>query len=87
MVTEFEFLIFVLGLAGLIFLFERPLWEWSENRRYRREKEKFRKEVEAGKFPSKCPMRVTYNGAFRLDTADLIHTKQFRKLIGNSEKK
>jgi len=60
--------------------------EAAESRRFKREKAKFRQQIENGIRSNKPPMHMAYNGGFRIDAEDFIETENFRKLLKNTKK-
>ena len=86
MLNEFEFILLALAVSGLAMFFGEQISEWSEDRRFQKEKAKFRAEVAKGIAPKKCPMRTTCRGSFVIDAEDLIETENFKKLLKTAPK-
>jgi hypothetical protein len=64
-------------MVAILFL-HKPVYEWHEQKRYKRERLRFAKEVAEGKAPDWCPTTIGFNGSIRIDPDDLMHTKSFQ---------
>lgn len=84
--NQTDFLIFALGIGGIIHFLNEPVCDWLANRKYQKERNRFYNEITAGRTPERCPVLVTYRGASKIDPNDLVQTAGFKRRLSGFSK-